>query len=331
MPSRSEEDRFRVMALSAAGKTKSAIVRETGFNFKFVNRWFGRRDPKDAPHPGRLPKLTPPVVHTVRAMMKGKRQRSTRKVANLLEERKHITLSRESVRKAAQMAGLTPYHKQRKPLLTADHRRRRMEFVRLYTGTDWRHVLFTDEKTFMLFGHPNRQNDVIWESSAENVPVNVSVKHPAKVHVWAAMSYYGILDPYLFQETLTGDLYVAILEARLSDAGDLFPDGKWMLQQDGDPKHTSKKAVAWLDANIPSYIPPGHWPPNSPDLNVIEPLWAAVQDRVYARNPRTMDGLKRIIREEWRATKPELLQGLVDSVPRRFAAVVAADGGPTKY
>ena len=104
-----------------------------------------------------------------------------------------------------------------------------------------------------------------------------------------------------------------------------------MLLQDNDPKHTAGKYIAWLDANIPSYVPPEHWPPNSPDINVIDPLRAIIKDRVYAREPRTIDGLKRIIRDEWAKIGPELLHSLVDSMLDRLNAVLAADGGLTKY
>jgi len=331
MVHRTTEDRLRVIGLAAAGRTKTQIRRETGFNACFVNRWFGRTDPADAPHPGRPTKLDPPTVHTVRALMKGKKQRSTRKVSALLRERKGLELSRMTVWRAARRANLTAYHKQRKPLLTADGRRRRLEFAQTYIDTEWRHVLFVDEKSFHLFGHPNRQNDVVWETAPENVPPNVAPKHPAKVHVWGAISYYGTLEPYIFQENLTAELYIDILEARLPAAPDLFPGRRWLLLQDNDPKHTSTKVVTWLKDNVPSFIPKEHWPPNSPDINVIEPLWAHFQDRVYGRSPRTIDGLKRIIREEWAAIEPERLQRLVDSMTDRLNAVLAANGGHTKY
>jgi transposase len=331
MVQRSEDDRLRVIALSAIGKPKTWIIRETGFTKCFVYRWYGRRDLKDAPRAGRAIKMTPPVVSAVRSLMKGKRRRSTRKVSALLKEKKDVELSREGVRRAAKRAGLTAYHRRPKPLLTEDHRQRRLEFATLYQDTDWSKVLFSDEKTFTLFGHPNRQNDVVWASSPDQVPANMTVKHPAKVHVWAAMSCHGTLRPYLFHQNLNKELLVEIFKARLLHAQDLFPGGVWMFQQDNDRKHTSNLATKWLADNVPSVIPKEHWAPNSPDANVIEPLWAHVQERVYTRSPRTMDGLKRIIEEEWAAIPAELLQKLVDSMPARLAAILEADGGYTKY
>ena len=162
MVRRSEQDRLRVMGLSAAGWTQTRIVRETGFPCKFVRTWFGRTNPEDAPHPGRPPKLIPPVLRTVRAVTKGKRGRSTRKTAAVLREKKHISLSHMSVWTAARRAGLASYHKPKKPLLTEAHRERRIWFARLYMDANWRLVLLTDETTFSLFGHPNPENDVVW-------------------------------------------------------------------------------------------------------------------------------------------------------------------------
>ena len=42
--------------------------------------------------------------------------------------------------------------------------------------------------------------------------------------------------------------------------------GSWRLQQDNDPKHTSRVAKEFLDNNVPEVI---DWPSNSPDLNPI--------------------------------------------------------------
>jgi transposase len=273
-------DRIRVISLRDDGLHEAEIIRRTGFTRDFVRRWMSADDASDKPRGGRPRKLTPPVVRTIRAHMKGKKGRSSRKVARIIEARHNLQLSYRSVQKAARMAGLSPYHRRKKPLLTERMRERRLEFVQLYRGTNWRQVLFSDEKTFVLWGRPNRKNDVIWEESPENVEPLVAPKHPSKVHVWGAMSYYGKTDLFVFEEILDRHLYVRILEERLPGVEDMFPGGVWMFQQDSDPKHTSKLTTTWLDNNVPAYIPKEHWPPNSPDANVIEALWAILQEKV---------------------------------------------------
>jgi hypothetical protein len=42
--------------------------------------------------------------------------------------------------------------------------------------------------------------------------------------------------------------------------------GRWRLQKDNDPKHTSRIATEFLDNNVPEVM---DWPSNSPDLNPL--------------------------------------------------------------
>ena len=77
----------------------------------------------------------------------------------------------------------------------------------------------------------------------------------------------------------------------------MFGHRSWIFQQDGDPKHNSERVQAWLRQHV-RFIAKGDWPANSPDLNPIEHLWAFVQRRVCAREPRTLAQLQRFIEEE---------------------------------
>jgi DDE superfamily endonuclease len=224
---------------------------------------------------------------------------------------------------------LAPHKRPSKSFLTDAHKARRLRFAAKYRRQNWRLVLFSDEKTFELFAHPH--NQYVWSTSAENVPVNPTVKHPPKLHVWGGISYYGKTELYVFTGNMDSPFYEGILKERLvADGRRLFGHRPWIFQQDGDPKHTSDRVQAWLRQHV-HFIPKGDWPANSPDLNPIENLWAYLQQRVYAREPRTLDGLHRIILEEWEAIPPELLRRLVDSMPRRLAAVQHNEGGHTSF
>ena len=81
----------------------------------------------------------------------------------------------------------------------------------------------------------------------------------------------------------------------------------------------------YLEENVPRVIE--DWPPNSPDMNLIENLWAILSEIVYREEMKSLLALKRRIRRVWKSLDPQILQNLVNDMPRRIAEVIAADGG----
>ncbi len=66
-------------------------------------------------------------------------------------------------------------------------------------------------------------------------------------------------------------LYQKILKENMwSSVCDLKLKHSWDMQQDNDPKHTSKSTSEWLKKNKIKVL---EWSSQSPDLNPIEMAW----------------------------------------------------------
>ncbi|GBM45006.1 hypothetical protein AVEN_225751-1 [Araneus ventricosus] len=76
-----------------------------------------------------------------------------------------------------------------------------------------------------------------------------------------------------------------------------------------------------------------HWPPKSPEMNVIEDIRDALLHAVENRYPPPLTpmDLWTVLKDEWCELPPSYLQTLVESMPHRVAALLCVRGGPTRY
>ena len=75
------------------------------------------------------------------------------------------------------------------------------------------------------------------------------------------------------------------------------------------------------------------WPAQSPDLNPIEHLWNHLKRKLgeYESEPAGLDELWVRLQKEWDEIPVEVVRNLIESMPRRVAAIIKAKGGYTKY
>ncbi len=87
----------------------------------------------------------------------------------------------------------------------------------------------------------------------------------------------------------------------------------------------------WLETNVPHFTKKNQWPANSPDLNLIENLWAYMDRKVHARRARTLEGLKKIIKDEWAKISLEVIKNLYHSYPKRLQQIIDRKGDMSDY
>ncbi|GBN74441.1 hypothetical protein AVEN_168581-1 [Araneus ventricosus] len=104
------------------------------------------------------------------------------------------------------------------------------------------------------------------------------------------------------------------------------------VRQDNATPHASRVATKWLQEHSSDFRH-FHWPPNSPEMNIIEDIRDALLHAVEKRSPppRAPMDLLTALEDSWCEFPPVYLQTPVESIPCRFASLLRARGGPTRY
>lgn len=195
----------------------------------------------------------------------------------------------------------------------------------------WNRVIFSDECKISLF-ETKRNVRVFRKPGTEYNKENLvpTVKHGGgSVMIWGCMAASGVGKLHIIDGTMDRHVYLDILKTNLHEsATNLGILENFYFQQDNDPKHTAGIVKEWILYNVPHRL---ETPPQSPNLNPIEHLWAHLKQCLSKYTISNKQVLIEKLFEEWRNISPEVTQKLVKSMPNRLKAVIASKGYPTKY
>lgn len=192
----------------------------------------------------------------------------------------------------------------------------------------------SSDPTTWLFRFPSEKYHRDFVNLRNHVKANISIM------MWGAIWRGGRSELIVIRrdkDSAKGGYSVKSYQNALSEG--LLPiyDGTRYFQQDNSKLHVCEATQAWLQARGIEYI---DWPAHSPDLNPIEHVWAVLKRRLKKYHPDLFELKKNkldiaefthCVRQEWWAIEQVEIDRLIDSMPRRLAAVRKVRGWYTKY
>lgn len=240
----------------------------------------------------------------------------------------------ETVRKVIRKGGYKGRVARKKPFISEVNRVKRLKFATEYkdkTIDFWKSVIFSDESKFNIFGSDGKK--MVWRKKGTALAEKnllPTVKHGGgHVMVWGCMSSNGVGKLHFIDGIMNAKMYLDILEHNLNQSAEMLGiKDNFYFQQDNDPKHTARIVKEWLLYRVQNKL---ETPPQSPDINPIENLWAYLDKKVRKHKISNKIDLKRILEKEWYSISSEYTKNLIESIPRRLKAIIENKGLPTKY
>lgn len=244
----------------------------------------------------------------------------------------------DTVRSYLEEQGLKCYIKQKKPDLTSDHIKARHAFAARWMDKDvewWRNVMFSDETVICRLQPSGKQYYYQRPGNRKERRgqiVTAKKGGGGKMLLWGCVTNEGVGDLSWIPGTINSEKYVDVLQSYVLQSWDYYglDRRKLIFQHDNASVHTAQVVKNFLNK---SNIDVLEWPPNSPDLNIIEHVWAHVNRELdrYKERPTDMDELWERVQDIWTHIPLEFIQELYRSIPRRVEQLYRRRGKHTDY
>jgi hypothetical protein len=315
------------------------VAREHGVSRGYVSR--KRADvlmAVPAPKTGRPRKLTAADRRKAARLVRTGECDTAADVAKELNGTLSSAVSPQTVRRALGEEGYKAIVAKKKPRLTKKHITNRLLWAQKHaewTVDDWKRVIWSDETKINRVGSDGKIYKYIkkGETGLEKHNARGTLKFGGgNIMIWGSMLHAGVGFMMTVDGRMNSEQYTSILGSCLPNVLAAYELEKEnvIFQQDNDPKHTSNHSRQWFETEQYAVL---DWPAQSPDLNPIEHLWFHIKRELAKADTdaKSYHELKARVEAIWSKVPDSVCANLVESMPRRIAAVLAAKGGHTKY
>lgn len=339
-----DEQKIRLMAYRELGKSYVECAVLLGRNPSTIRSAAQRIEVRgtiaNAPRSGRPP-LTSPRGATLLCRKARADEHTRRQPLREIGLNSCPPIKRDAARKILRDAGLTRNLESIRPQLSGKQVKARLDWAKAHQTWDenrWRGVLWSDESSVSRYSSCGRLY-VTRLPSEKYDPACVykkGTKHRVSVMVWGCFAGAKRGPLHLFDQSVTGQVYLETLQTHLR--GSLDACSADVFMQDNAAVHTARIVRNWLHDSDVQMIP---WPANSPDLNPIEHVWSRLKALLWqhhgeelARETSNINceaRLRNVLPKMWELIDESYLERLACSMPARIKEVIEKKGHNTRY
>jgi transposase len=347
-----ESIRNQIVGMRKVGTTYTEIAHQLNINKNtakdIYDRYQERGTCENAPRPGRPTKLDERDIRAITRHIRRDRETRRQALPEIITDLNLPVCPKTLHKTLIKYTNFRHRIERSSPHLTSQQKAARLAFAKKHIKwgpVEWGRVAFTDEMGMQTSSNSGKK--FVWrypeEEFLEDCCAATVIPGFQKVKIWGAMRCNKLSNLVVLPERkgdgkfnsqeyveviMDGEMFDFWMEG-MEDVGYLIMMEDGARYHEGVATHRRKQLEedGWIGWG------PKTWPSNSPDLNPIENLWHVLRSNIRKRKvqAKTKAALIVALQEEWRKLDLNIVNTLINSMPKRLQAVIKAKGGYSGY
>jgi transposase len=241
-----------------------------------------------------------------------------RELCNYLYNHHRIIVCTRTIQRARLQLGFHRVKEIIQKSLSQNHIRNRLIYAKNNINTNWKLIMFSDEKLFYI----SRTSNYMYIKTGDNIPHRDVTQNDISVMVWGCVWYNGRSELAIIEGNINADKYIDILKEYFLP---VYPNDRFKLLQDNARPHVAKKSMEFIHEFGITLQP--NYPPYSPDCNSIELIWNQMICHVNAERPTSKTQLIDAIMHAWDNIPQSHIQSTIEKLPSVMQGIIDKNGG----
>ena len=272
---------------------------------------------------GRKPKISQEILEFVDMNTLANAKISNAQMQGMIKEKYSMDLSLKSIANSRKQLGFVYRPPMKIQKLSDEQKTLRIQFAK-YAQKELvdKTIVFSDESRFGIL--PDNNWVYIKKGNWNETALTCNEKFIDSVMFWGAIGLDYKSPLILCSNGMDGNEYISIINnSKMTETCDMKHGRyKCFFMQDGAPCHNAQIVSNFFYSKCK--LIPG-WPPNSPDLNPIEMVWAIIKKRLKKIQIRSKDELIEQVYEVWNSLDQSMINNLIRDFNRRIDLVAGVN------